>query len=91
MRSSADQELARDSDLVFVDPVGTGYSRPTEPEYGAESTKAVATQSRSPNSFALYRIRYNAFDAPLFLAGESYGVTRAARCRRGAGAAAARG
>lgn len=24
------------SDLVFVDPIGTGYSRPTKPEYGAE-------------------------------------------------------
>src|SRR6185436_17506204 len=26
----------------------------------------------------VYRTRYDAFDAPLFLAGESYGVTRAA-------------
>src|SRR4051812_28816990 len=25
-----------ESDLVFVDPVGTGYSRPTKPEYASE-------------------------------------------------------
>ncbi|HNU07480.1 MAG TPA: peptidase S1, partial [Pyrinomonadaceae bacterium] len=25
-----------DTDLVFIDPVGTGYSRPTKPELGAK-------------------------------------------------------
>jgi carboxypeptidase C (cathepsin A) len=29
------------SDLVFVDPIGTGYSRPTKAEYGAEFFNTV--------------------------------------------------
>ena len=65
------------SDLVFVDPIGTGYSRATSEAYrdllyGRHGDgEAVAEMIR------LYRTRYGAFDQPLFLAGESYGTTRA--------------
>ena len=30
------KELVRQADLVFVDPIGTGFSRPTRAEYGTE-------------------------------------------------------
>jgi carboxypeptidase C (cathepsin A) len=65
------------SDLVFVDPIGTGYSRATRTEFrdilytDRGDTEAVAEFIR------VYRTRFDAFDAPLFLAGESYGTTRA--------------
>ena len=66
-----------ESDLVFVDPVGTGYSRPTKPEYASEFYNAQGDISSVAELIRVYRTRFNAFDAPLYLAGESYGVTRA--------------
>jgi len=37
-----------ETDLVFVDPIGTGYSRPTRAEYGAEfyQTRGDAARTR---------------------------------------------
>ena len=65
------------SDLVFVDPVGTGYSRATS----TEARDILYTERGDIEAVAefirLYRTRFDAFDAPLFLAGESYGTTRA--------------
>jgi carboxypeptidase C (cathepsin A) len=66
------------SDLVFVDPVGTGYSRPTKAEYGAEFYQTRGDAESVGEFIRVYRNRYQAWDAPLFLAGESYGVIRAA-------------
>ena len=66
------------TDLVFVDPVGTGYSRPTRAEYGAEFYQTRGDAESVAEFVRVYRTRFDAFDAPLFLAGESYGVTRAA-------------
>ena len=66
-----------ESDLVFVDPVGTGYSRPTKAEYASEFYNAQGDIESVAELIRVYRTRFNAFDAPLFLAGESYGVTRA--------------
>src|SRR5262249_31352561 len=65
------------SDLVFVDPVGTGYSRATSTAF----RDVLYTQHGDAEAVAemirVYRTRYNAFDAPLYIAGESYGTTRA--------------
>lgn len=65
------------SDLVFVDPIGTGYSRATTDAW----RDILYTQHGDGEAVAelirLYVTRYDAFDAPLFLAGESYGATRA--------------
>jgi carboxypeptidase C (cathepsin A) len=66
------------TDLVFVDPIGTGYSRPTKPEYGAEFYQSRGDAESVAEFIRVYRSRYDAFDAPLFIAGESYGVTRCA-------------
>ena len=65
------------SDLVFVDPIGTGYSRPTKPEYASEFYQGRGDAESVAEFIRLYRMRFDAFDAPLFIAGESYGVTRA--------------
>jgi carboxypeptidase C (cathepsin A) len=67
-----------ETDLVFVDPIGTGYSRPTRAEYGAEFYQTRGDAASVAEFIRVYRTRFDAFDAPLFLAGESFGVTRAA-------------
>src|SRR5262249_16726866 len=66
------------TDLVFVDPIGTGYSRPTRAEYGAEFYQTRGDAESVAEFIRVYRNRFEAWDAPVFLAGESYGVTRAA-------------
>jgi len=65
------------SDLVFMDPVGSGYSRATDAKdlpllyspYGDAEVVAEAIR--------VYLTRHDAWGRPLYLAGESYGVTRA--------------
>lgn len=66
------------TDLVFVDPIGTGYSRPTRAEYGPEFYQTRGDAESVAEFIRVYRTRFDAWDAPIFLAGESYGVTRAA-------------
>jgi carboxypeptidase C (cathepsin A) len=65
------------SDLVFVDPVGTGFSRPTRAEYGAEFYNTLGDIAATAEFVRIYRTRFDAWDAPIFLAGESYGAWRA--------------
>lgn len=64
------------TDMVFIDPVGTGYSRAVkegEPFWGVDG------DIRSVGEFIrLYLTRYERWTSPLFLVGESYGTTRAA-------------
>jgi carboxypeptidase C (cathepsin A) len=63
---------------LFVDPIGTGYSRPTKAEYGPEFYQTRGDAESVAEFIRVYRNRFETWDAPLFLAGESYGVTRAA-------------
>ena len=66
------------TDLVFVDPVSTGYSRPATPAEGKEF-HGVREDIISMGEFIrLYLTQNQRWDSPLFLAGESYGTTRAA-------------
>ncbi len=66
-----------DSDLVFIDPVGTGYSRATKPEF-ASKFFGVNGDIESVGEFVrLYLGRNERWMSPLFLVGESYGTTRA--------------
>ncbi len=70
--------LLDQSDLVFIDPVSTGYSRaPTEGE--ARNFHGFTEDLRSVGEFIrLYTTRNARWTSPKFLAGESYGTTRAA-------------
>lgn len=66
------------TDLVFIDPVGTGYSRAVE---GEESKQfwSFSKDIESVGEFIrLYTSRYKRWSSPKFLIGESYGTTRAA-------------
>ena len=66
------------TDSVFVDPIGTGYSRPTKAEYGPEFYQTQGDAESVAEFIRVFRNRLEAWDSPVFLAGESYGVTRAA-------------
>jgi carboxypeptidase C (cathepsin A) len=70
--------LLDQSDLVFVDPVGTGFSRPARPDAGGEFYNVLGDSASIAEFVRVYRNRFEAEDAPLFLVGESYGVWRAA-------------
>lgn len=66
------------SDLVFIDPIGTGFSRPAEGEKG-DQFYGVSEDIRWVSEFIrLYLTTYRRWSSPIFLAGESYGTTRAA-------------
>jgi carboxypeptidase C (cathepsin A) len=65
------------TDLVFIDPVSTGYSRPVEGEK-AKQFHGFKKDLESVGDFIrLYTTRYHRWLSPKFLAGESYGTTRA--------------
>ena len=65
------------TDLVFVDPVGTGFSRPTKAEYGGEFYRTLGDIASVAEFIRVYLTRFDLFQSPLFLAGESYGTWRA--------------
>jgi carboxypeptidase C (cathepsin A) len=66
------------ADLVLIDPIGTGYSR-TAPGVDGKQFFGVEQDINSVGDFIrLYLTRYGRWASPKFLAGESYGTTRAA-------------
>jgi carboxypeptidase C (cathepsin A) len=66
------------TDLVFIDPVGTGYSRAKSAEV-ARRMNGVQGDLQSVGEFIrMYVTRNNRQLSPLFLAGESYGTFRSA-------------
>ncbi len=66
------------TDLVFIDPVSTGYSRPTAGE-DKKQFHGYDEDIRSVGQFIhLYTTRYKRWPSPRFLMGESYGCLRAA-------------
>jgi carboxypeptidase C (cathepsin A) len=64
-------------DLVFIDPVGTGYSRATDPEKNKDYWGLQADLDSIGEFIRLYLSRNERWSSPLYLAGESYGTTRA--------------
>jgi carboxypeptidase C (cathepsin A) len=66
------------SDIVFIDPVSTGYSRPA-PGENPNQFHGYTEDLQSVGSFIRYFLsKYERWASPKFLAGESYGTTRAA-------------
>jgi carboxypeptidase C (cathepsin A) len=66
------------TDLVFIDPVSTGYSRAVA-ENTARNFHGMKGDIESVGEFIrLYTTRNGRWESPKFLAGESYGTTRAA-------------
>lgn len=66
------------SDLVFIDPVSTGYSRAAPGEKAKEFHEFKKDIESVGDFIRLYTSRYGRWLSPKFLIGESYGTTRAA-------------
>jgi carboxypeptidase C (cathepsin A) len=66
------------TDLVFIDPVGTGYSRAAKPELASKFFGVNGDIDSVGEFIRMYLGRYERWSSPLYLVGESYGTTRAA-------------
>lgn len=67
-----------ESDLVFIDPVGTGYSRAINPDDNKKFWSLQGDLDSVGEFIRLYLTRNSRWASPLFMSGESYGTTRAA-------------
>ena len=66
------------TDMVFIDPVGTGYSRAARPDLASRYFGLQGDIASIGEFIRLYLSRNERWTSPLFLVGESYGTTRAA-------------
>jgi carboxypeptidase C (cathepsin A) len=69
--------LLAQADLVFVDPVGTGYSRPAKKAYAEEFYSTPGDVASIAEFVRCWRLEHDAQGAPLVLIGESWGAGRA--------------
>lgn len=69
------------TDLVFIDPVGTGFSRPTDPDDRSFYDRDADLDSLA-RLIELWLDTHDRLTAPVYLAGESYGGYRAAALPR---------
>jgi len=70
--------LLDQADLVFLDPVGTGYSRATSAANGPKFWGLDEDMRSVAEFIRMYLTRNERWLSPKFIAGESYGTTRAA-------------
>jgi carboxypeptidase C (cathepsin A) len=71
------------TDLVFIDPVGTGWSRATDEDKTAKEFWGVSQDlDAMAEVIRLHLAKTGRSGAPIYLAGESYGGFRAARLAR---------
>ncbi len=66
------------TDLVFIDPVSTGYSRAVPGEKDKQFHEFKKDIKSVAEFIRLYSSRFKRWASPKFLIGESYGTTRAA-------------
>jgi carboxypeptidase C (cathepsin A) len=66
------------TDLVFIDPVGTGYSKALTPELAKQFHEVEGDIASVGEIIRLWLSRNGRWTSPVYLAGESYGTTRAA-------------
>lgn len=66
------------TDLVFVDPVGTGYSRAAKPELASKFFSVNGDIDANGEFIRMFLGRNERWASPLYLVGESYGTTRVA-------------
>jgi carboxypeptidase C (cathepsin A) len=66
------------SDLVFIDPVATGFSRPAKDEKADQFFSQSADLESVGGFIRLWTTRHERWLSPKYLCGESYGVFRAA-------------
>ena len=66
------------SDIVMIDAMATGYSRAATPDLTKKFLGVKGDVQSFGEFIRLYLSRYDRWNSPLFLLGESYGTTRAA-------------
>lgn len=66
------------TDIIFIDPVGTGFSRPTKGEKEAQFYGYQNDVSAIGECVRLLLNKYKRWGSPKYILGESYGTTRAA-------------
>ncbi|MEU4197698.1 peptidase S10 [Kribbella sp. NPDC026611] len=72
------ETLLKHSDVVFIDPVSTGFSRAVEGEKPGDYHGFTRDLESVGEIIRLWTSRNGRWMSPKFLAGESYGTTRAA-------------
>src|SRR5215467_12482541 len=77
-----EQTLLRHSDLVFIDPVSTGFSRAVKGEKSKEFHGFGSDIESVSEVIRLWTTRNGRWMSPKYLCGESYGTTRAAGLAR---------
>jgi carboxypeptidase C (cathepsin A) len=75
---SAPETILDVTDLVFVDPVGTGFSRPLGKHEGKEFWGLSEDAQSMAEFIRTWATENGRWNSPRFLLGESYGTTRAA-------------
>jgi carboxypeptidase C (cathepsin A) len=73
-----DYTLLDKTDLVFIDPVSTGYSRSVPGEKPDQFHNVKKDMESVGDFIRLWMTRNKRWNSPKFLIGESYGTTRAA-------------
>jgi len=81
LRDNPDTWLAF-TDLVFIDPVGTGWSRTAKADDAKHFYSVRADADAMAKAIALYVLHNNRASSPKYLFGESYGGLRAAKTAR---------
>src|SRR5215475_4533086 len=76
------QTLLRHSDLVFIDPVSTGYSRAVKGEKSGDFHGYGGDIESVGEVIRLWTTRNGRWMSPKYLCGEAYGTTRAAGLAR---------
>jgi carboxypeptidase C (cathepsin A) len=66
------------SDLVFMDAMETGFSRPETPDFAPDFFTLKGDIAATAEFIRAYRLKFRQVDQPVFIVGESYGVFRAA-------------
>jgi carboxypeptidase C (cathepsin A) len=70
------------TDLVLIDPVGTGWSRAAKPDDASDFWSVHADAQSMAKVIALYVAKNGRAASPKFILGESYGGFRAAKVAR---------
>lgn len=67
------------ADMVFIDPVGTGFSRPVGKGEGKDYWGVDQDAESIAKFIRQWTTQHKRWNSPKYLAGESYGTTRAAK------------
>lgn len=81
LRDNPDTWLAF-TDLVLIDPIGTGWSRTVKPDDAKNFWNVRSDADAMAKAIALYVAHNNRSASPKYLFGESYGGLRAAKTAR---------